>query len=54
MVAIVFLNFLRGMETGVDALGGGKSMAFLNFLRGMETVATMFRIPRPDRLPKLP
>ena len=32
-----FLNFLRGMETGVKTSLGVGIANFLNFLRGMET-----------------
>ena len=33
----IFLNFLRGMETGCVGHASGWAHHFLNFLRGMET-----------------
>ena len=49
-----FLNFLRGMETGIERWGIGRHSGFLNFLRGMETPTRSLWSNRRSSLPKLP
>ena len=36
---MLFLNFLRGMETYKKTVWNTKVVYFLNFLRGMETIS---------------